>query len=78
MRNGVLLRADLHRLFDRGYVTVTPDLRLEVSPRLRRDYHNGHTYYPLRGQALRTPADHGLRPAPELLQWHNEHVYRGA
>lgn len=23
--NGVLLRSDLHRLFDRGYVTVTPD-----------------------------------------------------
>jgi putative restriction endonuclease len=24
--NGLLLRADLHRLFDRGYVTVTPKL----------------------------------------------------
>lgn len=32
--NGLLLRADFHRLFDQGYVTVTPDLRLEVSRRL--------------------------------------------
>jgi predicted restriction endonuclease len=30
VRNGLLLRSDLHRLFDIGYVTVTPDLRLEV------------------------------------------------
>ena len=30
VRNGLLLRADLHRLFDTGYVTVTPGLRLEV------------------------------------------------
>lgn len=30
VRNGLLLRADLHRLFDTGYITVTPELRLEV------------------------------------------------
>lgn len=31
VRNGILLRADLHRLFDQGYLTVTIDHRLEVS-----------------------------------------------
>jgi putative restriction endonuclease len=31
VRNGVLLRADLHRPFDQGYVTITPEYRLEVS-----------------------------------------------
>ena len=34
-RNGLLLRSDLHTLFDRGYVTVTPQLRFEVSGRIR-------------------------------------------
>ncbi len=28
--NGLLLRSDLHKLFDRGYVTVTPEFRFEV------------------------------------------------
>lgn len=28
--NGLLLRSDLHILFDRGYVTVTPEYRMEV------------------------------------------------
>jgi HNH endonuclease len=49
IRNGLLLRADLHRLFDTGYVTVTPDLRLDVSGHLRKDYNNGRSYYPLQG-----------------------------
>ena len=31
--NGLLLRSDIHRLFDRGYVTVTKDLRFEVRQR---------------------------------------------
>ena len=38
MRNGLLLRADLHRLFEQGYLTVTPDYVLNVSDRLRDDY----------------------------------------
>ena len=65
VRNGLLLRSDLHRLFDIGYVTVTPELRLEVSPRLRRG---------LRERMV--PSVVGLRPDPALLQWHAETVYR--
>jgi len=37
--NGLLLRRDIHSLFDAGYVTVTPDYRFEVSrepPNTRR------------------------------------------
>ena len=41
--NGLLLRSDFHRLFDRGYVTVTHDYRLEVSDRLKDHFHNGHS-----------------------------------
>lgn len=75
--NGLLLRADLHRLFDLGYMTVSQELRLEVSDRLREDYSNGRSYYPLRGQALQAPIHAEDRPAVEFLRWHNEQVYRG-
>jgi len=75
VRNGLLLRADLHRLFDKGYVTVTSGHRLEVSPRLRGDYSNGKSYYPLHGQPLRLPDNPADHPADEFLSWHNEHVY---
>jgi putative restriction endonuclease len=74
--NGLLLRADLHRLFDRGYVTVTPEHRPEVSGRLREDYQNGHTYYPMHGHNVRVPMPGHEQPASEYLRWHNDHVYR--
>lgn len=75
--NGLLLRADLHRLFDKGYITVTPDLRLEVGARLRDEYHNGRSYYPLHGARLHLPVATAHQPRKEFLDWHNEHVFRG-
>ena len=77
MRNGILLRADLHRLFDKGYLTVTPKQRLEVSRRLREDYSNGRSYYPLTGSTVRVPDTKSEQPDSEYLRWHNEHVYLG-
>jgi putative restriction endonuclease len=66
--NGLLLRADVHRLYDRGYVTVTPDYTFKVSPRLREDFDNGKVYYALDGQRIYTPDAPYLRPAPEHLE----------
>ena len=77
IRNGLLLRADLHRLFDTGYATVTPDLRLEISSRLRDDYQNGRTYYPLQGARVHVPAVPSHQPDRTFLEYHNEHVFRG-
>jgi putative restriction endonuclease len=73
--NGLLLRADFHRLLDLGYVTVTPDYRLEVSRRLKDEYQNGKSYYPFHGAALILPAAANLRPQPDYLAWHRENVY---
>lgn len=76
--NGLLLRSDLHTLFDRGYVTVTPDLRLEVSDRIRQEFENGREYYQHRGQRLKALPDAANdQPAPDFLRWHNEHVFLG-
>ena len=73
--NGLLLRADLHILFDRGYVAVDEHNRFVVSPRLRDDYHNGRDYYARHGQPIALPADPAQRPAKERLEWHRGHVY---
>jgi len=73
--NGVLFRADIHRLFDKGYVTIDPELRLVVSDRLKNEFKNGRTYYPLHGSKLRLPRDQEDWPDPNALRWHNEHVF---
>jgi len=72
-----LLRSDLHTLFDRGYLTVTPDTRLEVSSRIRQEFENGRDYYALHGKEIRLPSRLELRPSTALLWWHNENVSLG-
>lgn len=74
--NGLLLRSDLHILFDRGYVTVTPELRVEVSKRIREEFENGREYYAYHGKTLAVlPRESAERPAAEFLRWHNENCF---
>jgi putative restriction endonuclease len=77
--NGLLLRADILRLFDAGYVTVTPDFHFAVSKRLAEEWENGKAYYALHGKRIEIPGKRGDRPDAELLRWHSETVFeRGA
>lgn len=66
--NGLLLRSDIHRLFDRGYVTVTPDYRFRVSSRLRDEYQNGKIYYALDGKQILLPERPEDRPSRDALE----------
>ena len=76
--NGLLLRADAHILFDKGYVTVTPGGRVEVSRRIKEDYDNGEHYYAYHGKHLTAlPGEVELRPSPAYLRWHNDNVFLG-
>ncbi len=77
IQNGLVLRADIHRLFDAGYVTVTPDYKFEVSRRLKDEYENGKVYYALDGAPLKViPGRESLRPSPDALEWHATNVFR--
>lgn len=75
--NGLLLRSDIHTLFDRGYVTVTPDHHFRVSGRLRDEWHNGRIYYEFDGREIWVPGDERSRPNAEALEWHADVVFRG-
>jgi putative restriction endonuclease len=72
IRNGLLLRSDLHNLFDLGYLTVTLDYKVKVSRRIREEFDNGRHYYALDGKPLVVVPDKEVaRPAPEYLSWHH-------
>lgn len=71
--NGLLMRSDFHKLFDVGLITVTPERKILVSPRIHEQWYNGKAYYRLHGQELRVVPDNLLdRPNVEYLRWHNE------
>jgi len=76
VNNGLLLRSDLHKLFDLGYVTVTSDFRIEVSKRIKEEYENGRDYYALQGRPLVSlPKDISYRPSKEYIDWHNTKIF---
>lgn len=75
--NGILLRRDLHALFDKGYITVTPSMIVEVSRKIKEEFENGRDYYRLHGNIIRLPADSINHPSRDYLEWHNANVYRG-
>jgi putative restriction endonuclease len=75
--NGILMRRDIHSLFDLGYVTITPDMTFEVSRRIREEYENGRHYYSMHGTSIQPPEDATRRPDRSTLAWHNEHRYKG-
>jgi putative restriction endonuclease len=75
--NGILMRRDLHTLFDLGYVTVARDFRFEVSKKIKEEYENGREYYALHGRQVLTPSKQIHQPDRQLLSWHSENIFKG-
>lgn len=69
--NGLLLRADLARLFEDGFATVTPEHRFVVA-----DEVESGSYRKLSGRELTLPERAGDHPLVEALWWHGEARYR--
>jgi putative restriction endonuclease len=70
--NGILLRSDLHKLFDAGYVTITSDYVVEVSKKIKEEFENGREYYKYHGQGLlQLPSNNDNKPNREFIEWHN-------
>ncbi|WP_228061603.1 HNH endonuclease [[Phormidium] sp. LEGE 05292] len=66
--NGLLLRADLHTLFDLNLITIDPEkLEVILDPRLRES-----SYRQLHGKLLQLPKDQLYWPKKEALKWRFE------
>jgi putative restriction endonuclease len=74
--NGLLLRADIHRLYDDGYVTVTPDHTFKVSDALREDFSNGKHYYGMQGTRIWLPDQPDYQPRRENLEYHYRQIFK--
>lgn len=71
--NGLLLRSDMHKLFDTGYITITKDYKVEVSKKIAEEFENGREYYQYHGKALYTlPEREKDRPDKLYIVWHND------
>jgi HNH endonuclease len=75
--NGLLLRSDVHKLFDAGYVTITPDYKFRASRKLKADFDNGEEYFQFQDSPIWVPKTSDCRPNREFLEWHADTVFRG-
>ncbi len=64
--NGLLLRSDIHMLFDQGLLAIHPEtLTVLLAPELEET-----AYSELEGKAIAVPKDEGLRPSEAALDDH--------
>lgn len=76
--NGMLLRSDVHKLYDKGYLTITPDYRVVVSRKIKEEYENGREYYRYHGNRIVScPSREIDRPSREFIEWHNREIFKG-
>ena len=77
--NGLLLRSDVHTLFDAGYLGVDPQHRLHVSPRLRKEFGNGEEFYVRAGRGpVEIPKRRVDQPSRDFLEWHMDEVFKAS
>ncbi len=76
--NALLLRSDLHKLLDTGYLTITTGLKVEVSRRIKEEFENGREYYRFHGSDLYNLPNRLIdKPADKFVRWHNENIFKG-
>lgn len=73
--NGILLRKDIHSVFDAGYATITENYNFLVSKKVKEVFNNGEEYLRLNGNVLRLPTRKSDWPNPDFLRWHNQNRF---
>ncbi|MGI5950367.1 MAG: HNH endonuclease [Brooklawnia sp.] len=74
--NGLLLRSDVHTLFDQGFLGINERFELQVSPLLRENWGNGKEFYEMAGSIIRLPAAKRNRPSRDSIEWHMDTTFR--
>lgn len=72
VRNGLLLRADIHTLFDLGNISINPEnYCIVVSDDIRKSPSYGHLY----GKQIILPIDNSKQPDKEALSKHFKNAF---
>lgn len=77
-RNGLLLNAFHDRAFDKGYISISKDLKLIVSEKVDKYANNEFSrewLKSLNGLEINRPEK--FLPAPEFIEYHNDAVFIG-
>ncbi len=68
--NGLMLSRDLHWAFDKGFFSITDELKVMVHPKAKSEFLNSFN-----GTKLFIPRDSFFQPNIENVKWHRKHLY---
>ena len=71
VQNGICLRADIHKLFDNGLITIDKSFLVKVSSKV-----NDINYKTLHGKEITLPVDNRNHPSIDALDFHNKNIFR--
>lgn len=74
IRNGICLSPNLHRAFDRGLFTLTPDFKVKISHRITES-ESPFSLKQFDGKRIKLPENYHYHPAKENLDWHYRDVF---
>ena len=74
--NGISLCPNLHRAFDRGLISISPDYRILVSQHILEDVKHDYSIQKLQGKPILLPQKKHQYPAPEYIAWHRENLFK--
>jgi putative restriction endonuclease len=73
--NGLCLNTLHDRAFDRGLLTITPEYRLQISPKLHHPKTKAQELLlAFDGASIRLPKK--FLPSPEFLEYHNQNIFQ--
>ena len=67
IENGLCLRADIHKLFDSGLISIDKNYKVVISPLLEKT-----AYKKIKGKKIRLPKEKSHYPSSEALRYHNK------
>jgi putative restriction endonuclease len=71
IQNGICLTPTLHRAFDRGLISISPDYRVLLADKeFDEDRNSTYALSQFVRQPLKLPTDPQLAPSQELIEWH--------
>ncbi|MEP2446582.1 MAG: HNH endonuclease [Balneola sp.] len=71
IQNGLLLRADLHILFDKGFIYIDEDYRIWISSTLNSKFYNSY-----HGRHIHLPNNESDKPSKLALKHHKENMFQ--
>lgn len=74
--NGIALCPNMHRVFDRGLLSISTDYKILVSPHIYEDEEHGYSLGKLRNRIITLPQTWQYWPSQENLEWHRGNIFK--